>query len=81
MASLTLIYLAKAYRLNNQFFEAKTAIDRVMKELPSDPDVSIEAALIAEAINDKRTAKRLAKKALATDPELTDAEELLKRLR
>lgn len=76
----TQIYLAKAYRLNDQFLEAKKAIDEVLKDLSSDPDVSVEAALIAEGMDDKRTAKRLAKKALATDPDLAEAEELLKRL-
>ncbi len=75
-----LLELAKTFRVAGQLDLADTTIKKLMDEIPVCADDLLEAALIAEAKNDLRTAKRLAEKALDEDDELAEAAELLGRL-
>ena len=75
-----LVELAKTFRLAGDIEAADTLIKKVLKEFAVGAEELLEAALIAEAKNDRPTAMRLAKELLAEDEESVEAVELLTRL-
>jgi tetratricopeptide (TPR) repeat protein len=75
-----ILEMAKTFRLSGDVDAADSMIKKVLGESTVGAEELLEAALIAEAKNDRPTAMRLAKELLAEDEESVEAVELLTRL-